>query len=181
MKYIVLYFTMLLFVACSEDSSLIPNIYTGKVTALKNGQTWETPAYFDKLTTETGKYMLRADFYDKNSLKQASFSIRNIAVTLEKQNIRALNNDNNGLTYADFMILIDGDAIDTIYELDTSAIDNYIKITNYDSRLNEIKGEFKVSFKITDRDANNTSGKNSEKIEFSNGNFNVKVNPEWFE
>lgn len=178
---IVLFILIFGFIACSSDDDIGPDIYTGTATALKNGEAWSSVAYFDEINTSPSSFILRADVYNNEGLWRETFDIRRIQPNLNIQEITSTNNQNDlGLLSADYGTLIDdGDVVGDIYSLDTNATNNFIQITSYNSSRAEIEGIFNVSFILTRDDGDGDVP--PQTLEFTNGEFTVKVQREWFE
>ena len=66
-----------------------------------------------------------------------------------------------------------------VYSVDTTAVNNFIHFTSYNSQKAEVEGIFNVSMVLT-RDGNHPSHPPNS-IVFSKGKFTVKVKREWFE
>ena len=62
----------------------------------------------------------------------------------------------------------DGDVFDDVYDLDTTAYDNSLKIIKMDNSSNQIEGIFTVNFKIREPRRNPV---NPKKVKFSEGRF----------
>lgn len=180
-KQLILFMLIFSLIACSKDDSLIPDIYTGTATALKNGEEWNSLAYFDEINTSTPTFIIRADIFNDEGHWRETFDIRRILPNFDIQEITTTDNQNElGLLSADYAtILDDGDVLGDIYSLDTTAVNNFIQITSYNSSRAEINGIFNVSLILT-RDSNEPSTP-PQNLEFTNGAFTVKVQREWFE
>lgn len=178
---IVLFILIFGFIACSSDDDIGSDIYTGTATALKNGEAWSSVAYFDEISTSPSSFILRADVYNNAGLWRETFDIRRIQPNLDIQEITSTDNQNDlGLLSADYSTLIDdGDVVGDIYGLDTTASNNFIQITSYNSSRAEIEGIFSVTLVLI-RDSNDP-GTPPQILEFTNGRFTVKVKREWFE
>ena len=74
-----------------------------------------------------------------------------------------------------FTTWLDGDVPNEVYSVDTTAVNNFIHFTSYNSQKAEVEGIFNV---ILTRDGNHPP---PNSIVFSNGKFTVKVKREWFE
>lgn len=182
-KHLILAILILALGACSkDDGSLIPNIYTGTASALKNGKEWSSLAYFEVMNSYNPKtFILRTDVYNDSGIWRETFDIRRILPNFDIQEITSTDNQNTlDLLSAGYGTLIeDGDVVGDIYELDTTATNNFIQITNYNSERAEIKGKFNVSLVLTRDDGYGDVP--PQTLEFTNGEFTVKVEREWFE
>jgi len=167
-----LFLTAILFFSCSNDDA-IPDIYTGEVTALKNGETWTAKCYMSSITDST--YILRADTFSEQGFWRETFDIRQFVINFKKQKIVTLNRQNQkGLISANYSTIIDdGDVVGDIYELDTTATDNFIQILNYNASKNYIEGIFNVSLNLSRDDEDGPTP--PEKLEFTYGTFRAKI------
>lgn len=182
-KHLILFILIFSFMACNKDNgNLVPDIYTGTASATKNGEEWNSLAYFDEINSSNPSlFILRMDIYNNAGIWRETFDIRRIQASFEVQEITSIDNQNElGLLSADYStILFDGDVVGDIYGLDTTATNKIIQITSYNSSRAEIKGIFNVSLILT-RDSNEP-GTPPQNLVFTNGEFTVKVQREWFE
>ncbi len=173
---------MLWFISsCNVEVNPIPNIYTGIATALKNGEEWNSVTYFDEIESEPSLFILRADVYNNTGFWRETFDIRRIQGNMDIQEITTPNNQNElYLLSSNYGTLIDdGDVVGDIYSLDTTATNNFIQITNYNSFKAEIEGIFNVSFILTKDDKQGPVP--PQTLVFTNGKFTAKVKRNWFE
>lgn len=181
-KQLTLFVFLLALVSCIKEPSPlpIPDIYTGTSTALKNGEEWRSLTYFVEMKSEPQRYGLRANVHNTEGHWRETFDIRRIKANMDIQEITSLDKNNQlGLLSAGYGTLIDGDVAGDIYSLDTTATNNFIQITSYNSSKAEIAGIFNVSFVLT-RDSNEP-GTPPQTLEFTDGKFTAKVEREWFE
>ncbi|NCP91150.1 MAG: hypothetical protein GW827_13125 [Flavobacteriales bacterium] len=181
-KHLILFILIFSFMACNkDDDNLVPDTYTGTASALKNGEEWNALAYFDEINTSPSSFILRVDVYNNEGLWRETFDIRRVLANFSIQEITSTDNQNElGLLSADYStILSDGDVLGDIYDLDTTATNNFIQITSYNPSRAEINGIFNVSLILT-RDSNEL-GTPPQNLVFTNGEFTVKVQREWFE
>ncbi len=180
-RQLILFILILGLMACNKDDGLIPDIYTGTATALKNGEEWNSLVSFDEMSSFPSSFILSTGVYNNEGHLREIFDIRRIRPNMNIQEITSTDNQNDlDLLSADYStILDDGDVLGDIYDLDTTATDNFIQITNYNASRAEIKGIFNVSLVLT-RDSNEP-GTPPQNLVFTNGRFTVKVQREWFE
>ncbi|UZS00079.1 hypothetical protein [Chondrinema litorale] len=179
-KFRIFVLLTVLILGCSEEDSLIPEVYTGKVTALKNGESWESLAYFDSLEHIPNRYILKAHVYNENSFWRETFDIRKLKASYEIQPIISYETSEPEKVSSHYNTMIDdGDVVGDIYSLDTTITNHYFQITDYDASKQEITGVFQVSFILTRDDGEGETP--PQKLEFTDGKFTVKVNNDWFE
>ena len=175
---------ILLFVlisSCNQDDNIIPDGYTGTLTALRDGKELTNPIKISDNRVNPSDSMilaLTASFYDSAQVLIESLAITSIKPIFEQQSL------NMGYfacrcTYVRFTTVIDGHIPGDRYEIDTTIVNNFIRITNYNSAKAEIEGIFNISLILT-RDSNEP-GNPPQTIEFTDGKFTSKVQREWFE
>lgn len=182
LKQFILFILIFGLMACSKDDNPVPNIYTGIATASKNGEKWVSLAYFDVVNSSNPQsFILRTDIYNNVGFWRETFAIVRIQPNFDVQEITSTDNQNdpNLLSIYYSTLLDDGDILGDIYDLDTTATNNFIQIISYNSSRAEIKGTFNVSLILT-RDSND-AGTPPQHLIFTNGEFTVKVHREWFE
>ena len=203
LRLVFAWIILLFLITCNQEEELkISGIYTGTVSALKNGEGWSTLAQAGCWSASTALkvpdslyFFLEADVYNNGkgrvpnskadplpgyAFLAESFKIRKFRLTSEKQYITSVDDRNqSGLISSYYLTVIGGDALGDIYDLDTTASNNFIQITNYDSSKAEIEGIFNVTLFLS-KDGND--GKvPPEKLEFTKGRFTVKVEKDCFE
>jgi hypothetical protein len=175
MRSFFLFFSIILLSSCNNDDA-VPDIYTGEVTALKNGEIWTAKCYVSTITDST--YVLVADTFSKQGFWREAFDIRQFVIDFKRQNILTINKQNQaGVLSVEYATLIDdGDVVGDIYELDTTATDNFIQILSYNASKNYIEGIFSVSLNLSRDDKDGPTP--PEKLEFTYGTFRAKVKKE---
>jgi hypothetical protein len=171
-------------IGCNKDSP-IPDRYTGTANALKNGASWEAVCYVDSIRIHDWSYppyyILRMEVYEHRGFIRESFGISAFKLNHNTQKILRPYNDNpEGLVAGSYLtIKDDGDVLGDIYDLDTTATKDFIQITDFNERKEEVEGVFNVTFVISRDDGDGPTP--PEKLEFTNGKFTAKVDPAWFE
>ncbi|MDE0471291.1 MAG: hypothetical protein OXH57_05070 [Ekhidna sp.] len=203
LRLVFTWIILLFLTTCNQEEELkIPGIYTGTVSALKNGERWSALARADCWSASTSSkvpdslyFFLDADVYNNGkgpvpsstadplpgyAFLTESFVIRKFRLTSEKQYITSIDNQNQlALVSSYYLTVVGGDVLGDKYDLDTTATSNFIQIINYDSSKAEIEGIFNVTLSLS-KDAND--GKvPPEKFEFTEGRFTVKVEKDCFE
>ncbi|MEQ9467628.1 MAG: hypothetical protein RLN88_09460 [Ekhidna sp.] len=167
--------------SCKEEEpvSLIPDIYSGTATALKNSEEWSGFTRSQKL--KTNRISIIVNTFSSQGFLRETLGIGSVKPYFERQNIKSIDGNGFTETSAGYGTWIDdGDVGGDSYGLDTTVHDSFIHITSYNPNNAEIEGIFKVSL-ILEREGNQTPGKAPEKLVFTEGTFTVKVDPEWFE
>jgi len=171
--------------SCNKDDDQIPDKYTGTITALKNGEEWKALAFFEEInsfdeTNRSSTFILTGNVIGNDGYIAEIFNVRKILSNFNIQDITSTDNQNNlGLLSAEYYTIWEGDALNDIYALDTTATNNFIQIKGYNESKAEITGIFNVSLILTR--AGNNPGTPPETLEIKNGEFTVKVKREWFE
>lgn len=180
-KHLILFLLFLGLIACTKDDVSNSEVI-GNASAIKNGIEWFSDVnFFHKNIPFNIGFDINLIKYNNKGLARESLSFYRLQNTFEPQTIHLTNsqveNDSLGVFYT--TLIDDGDVLGDIYGLDTTATNNFIQITNYNSFKSEIEGIFNVSLILT-RDSNDP-GTPAEKLVFSNGEFKAKVQREWFE
>ena len=180
-KHLILAILILALGACSKDDGSNTEVI-GNASALKNGIEWNSYInYFSKNKPFNIGFDIGIVKYNEEGLPREGLSFFRLLNNFDSQAIYLTNsqieNDSTGVFYS--TILEDGDVLGDIYELDTTATNNFIQITNYNSERAEIKGKFNVSLVLTRDDGYGDVP--PQTLEFTNGEFTVKVEREWFE
>ncbi len=185
-KLIVLVFLFAL-ISCNKDDDPTMNEYLGIVTVLKDGKELvKEISIFDNHRVDSTKPLaLGWVFRTYNSVGELTeiFSMTSIKPVLEKQFIEGrVDFSPCGIDCpinVGVVTWIDGDVPHDVYSVDTTAANNFIHFTNYNSKKAEVEGIFNVAMVLTR--AGNDSSPPPSSIIFSNGKFTVKVKREWFE
>lgn len=166
-------FLLVLFPSCDSKDNPSPVVENGSITASLNGQPWNNAeVIFNK--SKSFKFWLVATVSSKEGFAREHLSIKGISPLLQERQI--ITPSENLVRYTTF--IDDGDAISSAYVLDTTALNNFIQITKYDSSKGEIEGIFNVSFTL---DFDSKVEDYPQTLEFTDGKFTVKVEREWFE
>jgi len=176
MKYSITIPLLLLFLfggACKEESRVIPDIYWGEITALKNGVPWqgEIRANLNKL--EGDGFNISVGVYNENAIKIEFLSIvkiplqqgYNIVDTLlfpEDTVIRSTS-ASYGLSHGDAQLAF-------YYVLEEDGFVNYINVTSYNETTREVKGEFEIAYLETRAESI------PDTVRFTNGKFYTRIN-----
>ena len=168
--------------SCEEEEpvSLIPDIYTGKSSALKNGEDWNALSR-TQLSVDTSRFSIVFDTYSDEGFWRESLGIGGILPIIGKQEFDLYDGNDSSITSSSYGTWIDdGDVGGDYYILDTTSLLNFVEIIKYNSQKSEIEGIFHSSL-ILENEGNQTPGEAPEKLVFSEGLFKVKVEREWFE
>jgi len=207
LRLVFTWIILLFLTTCNQEEELkIPDIYTGTVSALKNGEGWSALARADCFSAlsslkipDSLYFFLTADVYNDgkgrvpnstadplpgSAFLAESFAIREFRLTSEKQYITSIDDGkidarNQSGVSSYYFTVVGGDVRGDDYDLDTTATNNFIQITNYDSSKVEIEGIFNVTLFLSE-DANDGIVP-PEKLEFTEGRFTVKVEKDCFE
>ncbi|MCH7525096.1 MAG: hypothetical protein IIC74_08820 [Bacteroidetes bacterium] len=180
-KHLILFMLIFGLIACNKDDDFSP-VKIGNATALKNGVGWSANVYyFTENSPSNLGFSMGMEVYNNEGLRRENISFIRFKNHFNPQTIYPTNyqieNDSIRIFYS--TILDDGDVVGDIYDIDTTATNNFIQITSYNSSRAEIKGIFNVSLILT-RDSNEP-GTPPQNLVFTNGEFTVKVQREWFE
>lgn len=172
--------------ACQDDAppgDLFPvylpgNTDNGEMSAIKSLTDWRAsaqatylngfPDYLevDASTYTEEEYLRESLWFIWLPIRTGTFEIRTYdqTDTLQYQSVRA--------NYA--TSTADGDASEDYYQVDTTAMDNFITLTRVDTIAKEVEGYFTCSFEIA-----TFGGKrnplNPDRLKFSYGRFKVKI------
>ncbi|WP_373523549.1 hypothetical protein [Aquiflexum sp.] len=182
--------------SCDNDKEMVLDIGVpnGVISALKNGQTWNTnEAYFSHSEFSEWQenndllpqsFILSGGSHDNEQIVREGFSIRFILPSWSQQNISdsfdfdaARSNDISKLMSLFYTMVDDGDVLGTIYGTDTSAIDNYIQLVRYDKKRKEIHGIFQVTLFMIEGSILEPNA--PEKLQFTSGKFSAKIPEKW--
>jgi hypothetical protein len=165
-----------LFVGCigEDDDDPFYERYTGTASAIKNGEEWNALSFYTESNVFPGIFSMGAHVHSKEEDIMSSLYIGNIKNHLEYQEITAINSwDDPDYLSSHYVTIIGRDALNDIYDLDTTAVNNFIQITRYNVDNQEIEGIFNVTL-VLSRDGFKT-GTLPQKLEFSNGKFKAVV------
>jgi len=168
------------FSSCSDDDEN-PFGFTGSATAIKNGENWKSGLRVAKNLPYDIGIDLIFTVLSKEGFQRESLSIFRVKTILGQQSIFLTNsqiqNDSIGTFYA--TLIDDGDVLGDIYEVDTTASNNYVELTSIDKNKCEISGVFSLRLKLIRDDGDGPTP--PEIIEFANGQFRSRVKREWLE
>lgn len=163
--------------SCSDDDDN-PFGFTGNATAVKSNENWKSGMRVAKNPFDIGIDLVFT-VLNREGLRRESLGIFRVKTDLSRQPIYLTNsqikNDSTGTFYA--TLIDDGDVLGDIYGIDTTYNDNYIQLTNIDSKKCEIKGVFNFRL-ILIRD-DNDGPTPPDILEFTNGKFISRIKREW--
>ncbi len=140
---------LLLVGACKEEQRVIPAIYWGEITALKNGEPWRGEIRANPNKLEGDGFDISVDVYDDKSIRIEFLSIVRIPL-LEQYTIVDTLLFPEGImgksTSAGYGLSHDDAQIAFYYVLEEDGITNYINVTSYNEATGEVKGEFEISY-----------------------------------
>jgi hypothetical protein len=184
MRLLLLILVFTLYQSSCNEKDTSPSLTTdGEAFAKKNGVIWESfVVKIDRYSVdENFSLILNMLIIDNQDYPRENFSIFRIKNSFNRQLIlnskRESSSDSLGVFYS--TLIDDGDVVGDIYELDTSTMNNFIQITNYNSIKNQIEGIFNVSLIISRDDG--IGEVPPEKIDFIEGKFKVNVEKDWFD
>ncbi len=186
-KKLIFFILLFALASCNKEDDPTMNEYLGIVTVLKDGKELVKEIdIFDNRVDELDPLILGWGFNTYNTAGELTetFSMTSIKPILEKQFIEEQIDFSAPCRidcpiHVGVVTWIDGDVPFDIYDVDTTAANNFIHFTSYNSSKAEVEGIFNITMVLTR--AGNLPGHHPNSIVFSNGKFTVKVKREWFE
>ncbi len=184
MRNLVLIFLLIgvYFSSCSDDDEN-PFGFTGSATALKNSEQWSSGLRVTKNLPFDIGIDLNFTVLNQEGLQRENLGIVRVRTSLEIQKIyltlfdNQIENDSLAILYS--TLIDDGDVVGDIYGIDTTYNDNFIQLTNIDSKKCEISGIF--NFKLILIRDDNDGPTPPDFLEFTSGRFTTRVSKEWIE
>ena len=168
---------LIFFSCCEKEDSLIPDIYWGEVTALKNGEPWNGKIRAAPNAIFGYGFDIRIDVYNGYDIQIESFKITKIPY-LERYYIidTIKSNVDSVLTGASYGTLLGGDVIGNLYNVFPGDINNFITVTSYNETTREVEGAFEVMFVKRPIQGYIGDPSSPDTLRFTNGIFHTKVN-----
>ena len=175
---IILFLTICL-ISCGDDDPIdFEGPFTGVATVNKNDvqQIMNLEIVENNGIPSRYDIVLRRDIDNDNS---EGLVMRKIKANFENQTV-LLRTFNNAIDMpeASYLTTFQDDILNDVYDIDTTATNNFIQITSFNDLSNEITGIFNLKFILTE-DAS-VGDPPPETLVFSNGTFTTQVNPAWF-
>lgn len=187
---IVLFALSLVIFACDKEIEYPTEASDIQISVTKNDVDHNPKiSYFLKIENElvndgdSNEYRITLYWSNKPGIVNEVLSLGTFKGILDKQkpNIYSIIPNNNISPYQGAVyntLLFDGDVLGSTYSVDTTAVDNFIQITNYDSKRNRVNGIFNLRMKIIERSS--AEPDIPEILDFTNGKFSARVPPDWF-
>lgn len=177
MKNLLILLTVLTaFQSCQEEPSLIPDIYWGEASAIKNGEPWNGLIYAQPDEPYGYGFSISINAFNKQQILRENLHFYKIPYIVKKNKIDTIElRIDTVLTGASYnTILDDGDVLGDIFDVYNGASENYIRVTSYDENSGEVRGEFAVTF-VFDETDNRSDPTAPDTIRFTNGQFHTKI------
>jgi hypothetical protein len=166
--------------SCSNENDN-PFGFTGSASAIKNNESWRANIRVGKNIPFNIGLNINFLVLNQQGFERESMAIYRVKAHLNRQTIHLTNaqikNDSIGVFYT--TLIDDGDILGDIYSIDTTYQDNYIQLTNIDSKKCEITGVFNVRLILIRDDNDGPPPPNV--IEFTNGQFTSRIKKEWLD
>lgn len=162
--------------SCKEEQSLIPDIYWGEVSAIKNGQPWSGLIY--ARPNEPYGFYIRIEVFNEQEFHREALTIFKIPNELKKNRIDTVQAEiDTLLTGASYATLVDdGDVLGDLFKVYEGEMENYITITSYNEETGEVRGNFEVAFVFGEGVVGTKSDPTApDTIRFTNGQFHTKI------
>ena len=180
-RLILLFILVLAATGCNKEAPVEPepeDDATGVAYAFRNSVAWEAKVKISETDSVAG--LLSMSVYRESSpgRNRASLRLRSFAPNFERQPLLS----GSPATILDDMAyysVFDVDVLFDIYELDSTAADNYIEIIRYDPERLEIEGVFNVTLRLAYEES--IPLVRPEILKFTQGTFVTSVEPGWFD
>lgn len=161
--------------SCNKENSLIPDIYWGEVTALKNGESWNGKIRATPNALYGYGFDIRVDVYNEYDIKIEYFNIARIPYLERYYIIDTIKSYVDTVLTGATYLTLNGDVIYNSYDVFPGDIDNFINVTSYNETTREVEGAFEVMFVKIQRPPGNIPS-SPDTLRFTNGIFHTKVN-----
>lgn len=179
MKYFMIFLIPLTILqSCKEDPSIIPDIYWGEASAIKNGEPWSGRIYAQPNEPYGYGFDISIDVFNNQEFLREVLHIAKIPYNMSKTKIDTLDiRVDVTLTAASYSSLVDdGDVLGDLFKVYEGEEENYIIITEYNEETGEIRGEFEVAFVFDEGPLGTRSDPTvPDTIRFTNGTFHTKI------